>query len=204
MDGRKWRAFNGIIAYGHTMNNQIQNQLYDALVRRDASLDGQYFFGVKTTGIYCRPICPAPKPKRENVLYFANADEAEDAGFRACKRCRPETRQGSPAWTLTQASVSRAIRLMKEADDTLSVEDLADRVGLSARQLRRLFKAHTGLSPKEYMIRSRLRLAENLLKNSDHSVTDISLAAGFGSLRRFHDAWARTHRQSPSDWRTGF
>src|SRR5579883_3343165 len=109
-----------------------------ARLARDPRFDGRFFIGVVTTGIYCRPICPAPAPKEKNVRYFSSAAAAAEAGFRPCLRCRPEASPGTPAWLGTSAVVRRALRLIHEgALDELSVEALADRVGLGARHLDR-------------------------------------------------------------------
>jgi AraC family transcriptional regulator of adaptative response / DNA-3-methyladenine glycosylase II len=121
---------------------------YDAFRRRDVRFDGRFFVGVRTTGIYCRPICPAPSPKPENVRFFSCAAAAEEAGFRPCLRCRPDAAPGSPAWDGTSAVVSRALRLIAEgALIDGQVDGLADRLGLTARHLRRLFDRHLGASP---------------------------------------------------------
>jgi len=124
------------------------DRCYRALKSRDARFDGRFFFGVQTTGIYCRPVCPARTPKRANVRFYACAAAAEQAGFRPCRRCRPETAPGTPAWQGTSATVARALRLIDAgALDRASVGDLAARVGLGERQLRRLFLRHLGASP---------------------------------------------------------
>ena len=119
-----------------------------ARLARDARFDGRFFIAVLSTGIYCRPICPSPTARRENVRYFRSAEEAVAAGFRACLRCRPETVPGTPAWTGTATTVSRALRLITEgALQTESVAGLSERLGVSARHLNRLFRAHLGASP---------------------------------------------------------
>lgn len=183
------------------MNAQPRHILYDALVNRDARFDGKLFFAVTSTGIYCRPVCPAPKPKPENVLFFADAETAALAGFRACKRCRPEARPGSPAWEGTKATVTRALRLLAGTDAPESVIELADKLGVTDRHLRRLFKTHLGKSPMEVKQENRLSLAKTLLKDSDANIADIAFAAGFGSLRRFNDAFKQATGLPPSDWR---
>src|SRR5580765_997553 len=115
---------------------------------RDPRFDGRFFIGVKTTGIYCRPICPAPSPKEENVRYFPSAAAAAEAGLRPCLRCRPETSPGTPAWLGSSATVSRALRLIEENGlANGSVDDLAARLGIGARHLRRLFLEHLGATP---------------------------------------------------------
>ena len=183
------------------MKTQQRHILYEALVNRDARYDGQLFFGVTSTGIYCRPICPAPKPKPENVLYFADAETATLAGFRACKRCRPESRPGSPAWEGTGATIARALRLLAQGDGPENLSALSDKLGVSDRHLRRLFKAHLGKSPMDVKMENRLGLAHSLLSDSDSSIADIAFAAGFQSLRRFNDAFKAANNMSPTAWR---
>lgn len=175
--------------------------LYQALLDRDKRYDGALFFAVTTTGIYCRPVCPARKPKPENVLYFADADAAALAGFRACKRCRPESRPGSPAWQGTGATVSRALRLLAQGDGPTSNTALADKLGITDRHLRRLFKEHLGRSPMEIRTENRLSIAKTLLRSGDASIADIAFAAGFQSLRRFNDVFKNTYNCTPTEWR---
>ncbi len=175
--------------------------LYNALKTRDQTYDGQLFFAVTSTGIYCRPICPAPKPKPENVLYYASSDIAQMAGFRACKRCRPETRPGSPAWEGTGATVKRALRILASPNGPETLEALADSLGLSTRHVRRLFIEHLGKPPQEVRTENRLRLAKAMLKKSNENIADIAYASGFNSLRRFNDAFKHALEQTPSEWR---
>ncbi|WP_262693944.1 bifunctional transcriptional activator/DNA repair enzyme AdaA [Kordiimonas aquimaris] len=175
--------------------------LYQALLKRDKRFDGTLFFAVVTTGIYCRPICPARKPKPENVLYFADANTAALAGFRACKRCRPESRPGSPAWQGTGATVSRALRLLAQGDGPTSNTALADKLGITDRHLRRLFKEHLGRSPMEIRTENRLSIAKTLLSGGDATIADIAFAAGFQSLRRFNDVFKKTYNCTPTEWR---
>jgi AraC family transcriptional regulator of adaptative response / DNA-3-methyladenine glycosylase II len=169
---------------------------------RDARFDGRFFVGVKTTGIYCRPICPARLPLEKNVAYFPSAAAAAEAGFRPCLRCRPEVAPGSPAWTGTSATVRRAWRLIDEhATGHLTVEKLAASVGIGSRHLRRLFMEHTGASPQSVVQTRRLHFAKQLVDGTTLSFATIALASGFGSIRRFNaafrDAWGRT----PSSFR---
>lgn len=187
--------------YSKLMNTQPRHILYEALVNRDKRYDGQLFFGVTSTGIYCRPICPAPKPKPQNVLYFADANTARLAGFRACKRCRPESRPGSPAWEGTGATISRALRLLAQGDGPESLAALSDKLGVSDRHLRRLFKTHLGKSPMDIKMENRLGLAVSLLSDNESTIADVAYAAGFQSLRRFNDAFKASYQQSPSEWR---
>jgi len=182
----------------HTAPRHI---LYEALVTRDARFDGHVYFGVTSTGIFCRPVCPAPKPHFKNVLFFSDAKTALLAGFRACKRCRPESRPGSPAWEGTKTTVSRALRLLASEDSPDSLHDLADKLGVTDRHLRRLFQQHLGKSPIIVKTENRLGLAKTLLAGSDASIADIAFSSGFGSLRRFNDAFKATIEMTPSQWR---
>src|SRR5262245_55424264 len=122
-----------------------QEACYRAMLTRDARFDGRLFIGVHTTGIYCRPICPARPPKRENVTFYATAAAAQEAGFRSCLRCRPEVSPDVAVWRGTSNTVSRALALISEGVmDEQGVEGLADKLGIGERQLRRLFKRHVG------------------------------------------------------------
>ncbi len=175
---------------------------FDAMMRRDARFDGAFFTCVRSTGIYCRPVCPAPKPKRANCTFAPSAAAAEGAGFRPCRRCRPEAAPGSPAWTGTEATVTRALRLIEEgALDTGSVEDLSARLGIGPRHLRRLFVTHLGAAPKAIAQTQRLHLAKRLIETSDLPMTEVAAAAGFQSLRRFNDAFSQAFRQAPTEIR---
>lgn len=178
-----------------------RNILYQALLERDVHYDGKLFFGVTSTGIYCRPVCPARKPKPENVMYFANAGLAADAGFRACKRCRPESRPGSPAWQGTGATVSRALRLLSQGEEPKNLEDLSDRLGITSRHLRRLFQQHLGKPPVSVWQENRIALAKTMLTSSGENVADIAFSAGFGSVRRFNDLFKNRVGCSPREWR---
>ncbi|GHF19694.1 hypothetical protein GCM10017044_13060 [Kordiimonas sediminis] len=173
--------------------------LYTALLTRDQNYDGKVYFGVTSTGIYCRPVCPANKPKPENILYFNTSDQAQDAGFRACKRCRPESRPGSPAWEGTKSTVQRALRLLAAGEEDIPA--LADKLGVTDRHLRRLFVQHLGQSPKEVQLQNRLELALEMLAVSQAPISDIAYSAGFRSLRRFNDAFKQHTGTSPSQWR---
>src|SRR5262249_44181728 len=154
-----------------------------------------FFTAVRTTGIYCRPICPAQTPKRVNVRFFTSAPAAEAAGFRPCLRCRPEAAPGTPAWLGTSATVARALRLIATGglDDDAAVEDLASRVGIGERHLRRLFVAHLGASPIAVAQTRRVQLAKKLLDETALPIARIAMDAGFGSLRRFNFAMRATY-----------
>jgi AraC family transcriptional regulator of adaptative response / DNA-3-methyladenine glycosylase II len=169
-----------------------------ARLSRDRRFDGKFFIAVKTTGIYCRPVCPAPSPKTANILYFESAAAAAEAGFRPCLRCRPEAAPGTPAWIGTSAAVRRALRLIHDgALDRMSVEELAQRIGVGARHLHRLFIEHVGASPLSVAQTRRLHFAKRLLDDTALPITEIALASGFGSLRRFNDAFQKTYQRAP-------
>src|SRR4029453_7418730 len=162
---------------------------------RDARFDGRFFIGVTTTRIYCRPICPARAPKDEHVRYFPTAAAGEAAGFRPCLRCRPEAAPGTPAWLGTSSVVSRALRLIAEgALDTGNVEDLAARLGVTARHLRRLFLAHLGATPLGVALTRRAHFAKKLLDETHLGMSEIAAAAGFGTVRRFNNPIVCTSR----------
>jgi AraC family transcriptional regulator of adaptative response / DNA-3-methyladenine glycosylase II len=186
------------------MRTSETDRLYLAVVSRDARFDGEFFTGVKTTGIYCRPICPARTPRRENVVFFPCAAAAEQAGFRPCKRCRPETAPGSPAWTGTASTVARALRLIESgALDRGSVDELAQRLGVGERHLRRLFDAHIGASPVAVAQTRRAHFARLLLDSSGLSISSIAEAAGYSSVRRFQTAFRATFGMPASQVRRG-
>jgi AraC family transcriptional regulator, regulatory protein of adaptative response / DNA-3-methyladenine glycosylase II len=169
---------------------------------RDARFDGKFFIAVTSTRIYCRSICPAKTSKDANVRYYATAAEAAAAGFRPCLRCRPEAAPGSPAWLGTSAVVRRALRLIQEgALDQGSVEELASRLGVGARHLGRLFTRHVGVAPVAVAQTRRLHFAKQLLDETDLPITEVALAAGFGSVRRFNDVFKRMYRRCPREMR---
>ena len=162
---------------------------YRALSSRDARFDGRFFTGVASTGVYCRPVCPARTPLLRNCRFFPSAAAAAQAGFRACRRCRPEAAPGSPAWQGTSAAVTRALRLLGEgALDHGSVDELAAKVGAGGRHLRRLFEEHLGASPLAVAQTRRVHFAKKLLDETALPITEIAHAAGFASLRRFNAA----------------
>ncbi len=169
---------------------------------RDARFDGRFFIAVTSTGIYCRPICPTRHAKDEHVRYFATAAAAEAAGFRPCLRCRPEAAPGTPAWLGTSGLVSRGLRLISEgALDDDGVERLADRLGVTARHLRRLFVQHLGATPLEVALTRRLHFAKKLLDETSLSFTQVAFASGFGSRRRFNGHIRRTYARTPTQLR---
>lgn len=172
---------------------------YGAIKIRDPRFDGRFFTGVHTTGIYCRPICPARLPAQKNVSFYACAAAAEEAGFRACRRCRPESSPGTPAWMGTSATVSRAMRLIAEGalDRDGSIEQLADRLGVTARHLRRLFEDHLGASPVSIAQSRRVHFAKRLLDTTALPITEIALSSGFSSIRRFNAVFLKAFDRSP-------
>jgi AraC family transcriptional regulator of adaptative response / DNA-3-methyladenine glycosylase II len=171
---------------------------------RDARFDGRFFIAVRSTRIYCRPICPSRFSDDSNVRYYATAEEAAEAGYRPCLRCRPEAAPGSPAWTGTSAVVQRALRLIQDgALDQGSAGALANRLGIGVRHLSRLFTQHVGASPATVAQTRRLHFAKRLLDDTDLRITDIAHASGFGSIRRFNDAFRATYRRSPRELRKG-
>ena len=174
---------------------------YRALQTRDARFDGRLFVGVISTGIYCRPICPARTPKFEHCRFFPSAAAAHEAGFRPCLRCRPETAPNLGSWRGTSNTVSRGLALIAEGaldGDHASVEVLAGRLGVGGRQLRRLFKQHLGVSPIAIAQTRRVLFAKQLIHDTRMPMTEIAIAAGFGSLRRFNETFQRLFRRPPS------
>ena len=173
-----------------------------ARLSRDARFDGLFFTAVSSTGIYCRPVCPAPSPKRENIRYYANAAAAEAAGFRPCLRCRPELAPGNEHWQRGDHVVARALKLIEGgALAEQSLDELATRVGIGARQLRRLFVERIGAPPISVHTTRRLLFAKQLLTETALPVTEVALASGFRSLRRFNAAFAQANRIAPRELR---
>lgn len=172
---------------------------YRAVKSRDARFDGRFFTGVISTGVYCRPVCPARTPRPENVRYFECAAAAEEAGFRPCMRCRPETSPGTPAWVGSSATVSRALRLIDEGFlDRAGVDELSSVLGVGPRHLRRLFDAHLGASPTTVALTRRVHFARRLIDQTRLPVTEVAYSAGFSSVRRFNDAFRKVFGRSPS------
>jgi AraC family transcriptional regulator of adaptative response / DNA-3-methyladenine glycosylase II len=175
---------------------------YEAFRRRDPSFDGSVFVAVKTTGIYCRPICPARTPLARNVRFFVSAAAAENAGFRPCLRCRPETAPFCPAWKGTRTTVERALSLIKGgALDDDGVSSLASRLGLGPRHLGRLFAEHLDASPLQVAVTLRVQRAKLLLDGSDLPIAVIAGRAGFPSARRMRDAFVRLYGEPPQAFR---
>ncbi len=174
---------------------------YRAFQSHDARFDGRVFVGVTSTGIYCRPICPARAPKFENCRFFASAAAAQEAGFRPCLRCRPEIAPDLAFWRGTANTVSRALALIADGaldEDEAGVEALADRLGVGGRQLRRLFKQHLGASPIAVAQTRRVLFAKQLLHDTRLSMAQVALASGFGSVRRFNETFHDLFDRPPS------
>ena len=175
---------------------------WQAVYSRDARFDGRFFAGAVTTRVYCRSICPVPFAKPDNILWFASAAAAETAGFHPCRRCRPAASPGTPAWLGTSAVVSRALRLIAEgALDNGNIDDLAGRVGLGSRHLRRLFVEHLGASPVRIAITRRVHFARKLIEETDLPITHLAGYAGFRSIRMFNHAMRATTGESPTELR---
>ena len=175
-----------------------QEQCRQARLSRDRRFDGLFFVGVKTTGIYCRPVCPVRPPLEKNVLYFPSAIAAANAGFRPCLRCRPDSAPGSAAWQGTQTTLQRALRLINAgALQETDLPALAGRLGVSDRYLRQLFERELGVSPKQYALYQQSLFAKKLLHETRLPIIDIALASGFHSLRRFNDCFRKQFQLAP-------
>jgi AraC family transcriptional regulator, regulatory protein of adaptative response / methylated-DNA-[protein]-cysteine methyltransferase len=189
------------------MSNEVAPDLDWAIcdrarLARDPAFDGVFFTGVRTTRIYCRPVCPVRPARSENVVFFPSAAAAERAGFRPCLRCRPETAPGSPAWSGTATTVARGMRLIEEGFlDEGSVAELAYRLGIGSRHLLRLFLRHAGATPTEIAATRRVQTAKRLIDETSMPLCEIAFAAGFGSVRRFNDAFRATYGRRPSSLR---
>lgn len=175
---------------------------YEAVRTRNPSFDGRFFTGVTSTGIFCRPVCPAVTPKAENCRFFPSAAAALEAGFRPCLRCRPESAPHSPAWNGVRTTVSRALRLIDQgALDEGDVESLAGRLGVGSRHLRRLFSRYVGASPLQVARARRLLTAKRLITDTNRPMSDIALASGFSSVRQFNHTFSSVYGKSPGAFR---
>jgi AraC family transcriptional regulator of adaptative response / DNA-3-methyladenine glycosylase II len=182
----------------HLPMDMDDDACFRAVKTRDPRFDGRLFVAVRTTRIYCRPICPAPTPKREHVRFFPTAAAAQKAGFRACLRCRPETSPDLAFWWGTSSTVSRALGLIEAgALDEASIDALATRLGMGERQLRRLFRRHLGASPVSVAQTRRILLAKRLIHDTRLPMTEVALAAGFGSVRRFNETFRQLYGRPP-------
>ncbi len=183
------------------METLDDKELKAIIARRDRRYDGRFFFGVRTTRIYCRPTCPA-RPNPENIVIFRSHSEAEKSGYRPCLRCRPDVAPGSKFLAGTANTVTRALRLIQNSGETeLSVEKLASSLGVSDRHLRRLFDEHLGASPIEIIVTRRLHFAKQALQETRLPVSEIAYSSGFQSLRRFNEAFKQSYQTSPTEFR---
>ncbi len=178
------------------------DQRYLVVQSRDTRFDGWFVTAVRTTGIYCRPSCPAITPKRGNVTFFRSAAAAQHAGYRACRRCRPDVTPGSPEWDVRGDVVGRAMALIADGVvDRAGVPGLASKVGYSVRQLHRILTAELGAGPLAIAIDARARNARTLIETTDLGFSEIAYAAGFGSIRQFNDAVRATYALTPTELR---
>jgi AraC family transcriptional regulator of adaptative response / DNA-3-methyladenine glycosylase II len=177
---------------------------YAAVQSRDTRFDGWFVTAVRTTGIYCRPSCPAITPRRRNVEFYPGAASAQQRGFRACKRCRPDAAPGSPEWNVRQDVVARAMRLIADGIvEREGVAGLARRLGYSERHLNRLMTEELGAGPLAVARAQRAHTARTLIETTDMSLTDIAFAAGFGSVRQFNETIREVFAAAPSELRAG-
>lgn len=175
---------------------------YRALQTRDARFDGRFYIAVVTTRIFCRPICPAPPAKIENCIFLPSAAAAHQMGFRPCLRCRPEVAPGVASWRGSANTISRALQLIAEGGlNETDIEAFAERLGVGARHLRRLFDRYLGASPVSVMQTHRLLFAKKLIGETTLTMTEVALAAGYGSIRRFNDAFKKSYGTTPSELR---
>src|SRR5262245_26535763 len=173
-----------------------------ARLSRDARFDGKFYIGVLTSGVYCRPICPAPTAKEKNVRYYPSAAAACQAGFRPCLRCRPECSPGTPAWLGTPNTVARALRLIDESGlEDGGVESLADHLGVGPRHRRRYFLRHLGATPTAVARTRRLHFAKRLIDETSLPMSHVALASGFGSVRRFNADIRAIYKRTPTQIR---
>jgi AraC family transcriptional regulator, regulatory protein of adaptative response / DNA-3-methyladenine glycosylase II len=187
---------------------ELNREIYRrARLSRDPRFDGKFFIAVRTTRIFCRPVCPARSPKEENIDYYPSAAAALQAGFRPCLRCRPES-WGTPAWDGTSTTVIRALRLIEEgaldgAAESTGVDALAERLGIGSRHLRRLFIQHLGATPIAVAQAQRLLSAKKLIDETTLPLATVAVASRYGSIRRFNAAFRATYGRSPRELRRG-
>ena len=174
------------------------DRCYQAAHSKDARFDGVFFIGVTSTGIYCRPSCPARTPKRENVRFYATAAAAQQAGFRACLRCRPDATPGSPEWNMRADVVARAMRLIRDGMvDREGVDGLARHLGYSVRQLNRVITAEVGTGPLALARAQRGQAARILLETTALPVAHVAFAAGFSSVRQCNETVRQIFADTP-------
>jgi AraC family transcriptional regulator, regulatory protein of adaptative response / methylated-DNA-[protein]-cysteine methyltransferase len=175
-----------------------------ARMARDAGYDGRFYTGVRTTGVYCRPVCPVRPAQSRNVRFYPSAAAAEAAGFRPCLRCRPETAPFSPAWIGSRATVARGLRLIARGaldGKDASIGALASKLGIGERHLARLFTKHLGASPGQVARTARVQRAKRLLDTTDMPMSQVALAAGFDSLRRYNAVFSEVYGRPPTELR---
>ena len=190
------------ISHNSAISETLASQYARARKSRDARFDGLFFVAVKTTGIYCRPICPATPALEHNVQYFVSAIGAAQQGFRPCMRCRPDSSPNSFAWLGTETTFRRALSLIQSgALSDISVPQLAERLGVSDRYLRKLFNQQMGVSPKQYALYQQCLFAKKLLQETQLAVQEVAFAAGFNSVRRFNDTIKQQLALTPGDLR---
>ncbi len=179
---------------------QDTKSFYKALIARDSRFDGLFFVGVTSTGIYCRPVCPVKPPKEINCRFYRTAQEAEQAGFRPCLRCRPELAPGNAPMDSSQRIAHLVVQRIEEGmtDDEDALEAIAGEFALSSRQIRRIVQKELGVPPIQLLLTRRLLLAKQLLTETKLPVTEIAFASGFSSLRRFNDAFVTRYRMPPT------
>src|SRR5258706_6201279 len=179
---------------------QDTKSLYKALIARDPRFDGLFFVGVTSTDIYCRPICPVKPPKEVNCRFYNSAQEAEQAGFRPCLRCRPELAPGNAPVDDSQRIAHLIVQRIEEGatDETSALETIAVEFELSSRQIRRIIQKELGVPPIQLILTRRLLLAKQLLTETKLAVTEIAFASGFSSLRRFNDAFTTRYGMPPT------
>lgn len=181
---------------------QDHEQCYRAVLSRDARFDGVFFTAVKTTGIYCRPSCPATTPKPQNVVFYATAAAAHEAGFRACRRCRPDTTPGSPDWDVRADAVGRAMQMIRDGVvEREGVEGLSSRLGYSQRHVNRMLTEELGAGPLALARSGRAQTARVLIETTPMAMSDIAFAAGFSSIRQFNDSIRQVYATTPSAMR---
>ena len=175
-------------------------RLYKALTARDSRFDGVFFVGVTSTGVYCRPICPARTPKAANCRFFGAPHEAEQAGFRPCLRCRPELAPGNAPVDDAQRIARLIVQRLEEGhlDEEAGLEAIADQFELSSRQIRRIIRKELGVAPIQLLLTRRLLLAKQLLTETALPMTEVAFASGFSSLRRFNDAFSSRYGMPPT------
>ncbi|MBA2444183.1 MAG: methylphosphotriester-DNA--protein-cysteine methyltransferase family protein, partial [Nocardioidaceae bacterium] len=175
------------------------DRCYRAVVGKDRRFDGVFYTGVRTTGIYCRPSCPAVTPRRKNVEFFPTAAAAQGAGFRACRRCRPDLTPGSPEWDINADVSGRAMRMIADGVvEREGVDGLASRTGYSTRHLNRVLTQQLGAGPLSLARAQRAHTARILIETTEMALTDVAFAAGFSSVRQFNATMQGVYAATPT------